>query len=332
MTELIIKIIEAIRATGVQMDETRVFRAVEMEMDNYNITTKSTELAITSDMPDHVRIYFACKKLEGMATTTMKNYSYILRDFCDFTYKAVSQITKMDIRRWIARFLGKVKESTMVTKLYCIKSFFGWLRKQHYIVEDPAEDIEIPAIPSRRRKSLTVKQLEQVRMACKDDRERAIVEIYMSTGCRVSELVGKQLSDIVDGCMSVIGKGNKERLVYFNDKAMVYLQKYINGRKYKSDYLMAGEKLVRDGSVIAIPKAIAGAAIQKIVKEIGNRCGIHLHPHIFRHTFATMMMENGVELSTVQYFLGHSDPKTTQVYAQMSTESMRAIHKQKAVA
>lgn len=332
MTEVIIKLLNSLKDTGLQMDEQKTYLAIEKVLDNYNIQSKSTALTVTTDIPDHAKIFFACKKLEGLSKTTLRNYAYTLRHFSDTVYKPVSSITTTDIRVYINSFDGKVKQSTIETKIYCLKSFFGWLRDEEYISKDPTNKIAIPKQPKRMREGLSVENLELSRNACIDARERAFLEFYLSTGCRVSEVIGLKLSDIKNNSIKVIGKGDKERVVFLNEKAMMYLKMYMNSRNDRndnSDYIFVSDRKDRKTGIY---KPIGSRAIEDVFTKIGKRCGLHLHPHLMRHTFASMMLKNGASLRVIQEMLGHSDPKTTNVYAKVSSFMLQTEHQRCAVA
>jgi len=329
MTEVIIKLLESLKKAGVQMDENRASLAIERVLDGYNISTKSTALCVTTDIPDHFKIFCACKRLEGTAKDTLENYAYIIRHFAENVYKPVAQITTTDIRIYIDAFGDTIKSSTKETKIYCLKSFFGWLHDEEYISKNPAKKVATPKQPKRLREGLTVEQLELSRNACVDARERAFIEFYLSTGCRVSEVIGLKLTDIKNNAIKVIGKGDKERFVFLNEKAMMYLKMYINGRKDKSDYIFVSDRMDRKTGLF---KPIGSRAIEGVFNKIGKRSELHLHPHLMRHTFATMMLKNGASLRVIQELLGHSDPKTTNVYAKVSNVMLQIEHQRCAVA
>ncbi len=329
MTEIIIKLLESLKSTGAVIDEHKAYLAVETVLDNYNIQSKSTALTVTTDIPEHAKIFFSCKKLEGLSKSTLKNYAYEIRRFSEQVCKPVSMITITDIRVYINNYTNAVKSSTIETKIYCLKSFFGWLHEEEYISKNPTKKIVIPKKPSRMREGLSVEQLESARNACLNSRERAFLEFYLSTGCRVSEVVGLKLTDIKNNSMKVIGKGNKERIVFLNEKALMYLKMYINSRTDKSDYIFTSERMDRKTSLY---KPIGARAIEDVFTKIGKRCDLHLHPHLLRHTFASMMLKNGASLRAIQEMLGHSDPKTTNVYAKITNIQLMHEHQRCAVA
>lgn len=186
--------------------------------------------------------------------------------------------------------------------------------------------LEINKIPKRLRRSLNIEELEKLRIACKDDRERAIIEFLFATGCRVSEVVDCNVNDLnfSDNSLKVIGKGNKERFVFFSDKTKVYINKYLNSRPKNN---------IDDALFIYIKqpyKRLSKRAIELIVSNVAKRSELNknVYPHLLRHTMATLGLQNGADIVTIQNLLGHSDPSTTQIYAENSIANIRHEYKQ----
>lgn len=164
----------------------------------------------------------------------------------------------------------------------------------------------------RSRHPLTAEQLELVRDGCRGYKEKALVEFLVSSGCRVSEVAGLRVDDIDwrDRKCKVIGKGNKERTVYFSVRAKLMLQLYIAERR-------GGEALFASSRAPYEPLTDRG--IEKMISKLGKRIGMErpLYPHLMRHTFASHALNCGMELTIIQHLLGHSDPKTTLIYAEI---------------
>src|SRR5690606_18435660 len=208
-------------------------------------------------------------------------------------------------------------------KLSKIKTFFGWLVKEELLLRDPSAKINAPKKPKRLPKALSVEELEMVRESCETLRERALIETMYSTGCRLSEIANMKKSDInyQEMSMRVIGKGDKERIVYLSVKALHHLRKYLVSRGDDCEYLFV---------TIRRPfRKMTGRTIERIVDKIEERAKLDkkLTPHTFRHTKASLMMENGAELADVQHILGHENPSTTLVYAHVSEERKKQADK-----
>jgi site-specific recombinase XerD len=288
---------------------------------NYDIVRKSDK-EIENDLFEKIDVFLSSRQIEGLASRTLSGYKLELRMFAYFINKAVVKISTSDIRQYLA----SNKEwmiSTVDRKLSVIKTFFGWLVKEEMLLRDPSAKINAPKKPKRLPKSLTVEELEIVRDSCATLRERALIEVMYSTGCRLTEVANMMIDDINPQEMSihVIGKGNKERVVYLSVKAMFQLKKYLNNRKDNCGCLFVSKR--------SPASKMTGRSIERIVEKIKERANLakNLTPHVFRHTKATLMMESGADLADVQQILGHENPSTTLIYAQASEERKKQAHK-----
>ncbi|WP_246141247.1 site-specific tyrosine recombinase/integron integrase [Bacillus marasmi] len=294
---------------------------LEEVLSNYEITRRS-EKDIENDFADKIDIYLAARKIEGLSEITLSGYRNDLALFSAYVNKAVVQVTTSDIRKYLASN-SKWMMSTVESKLSKLKTFFGWMVKEEMLLRDPSAKINPPKKPKRLPKGLTIEELEIVRDSCKSLRERAIMEVMYSTGCRLSEIRNMKVSDINSQEMSmhVIGKGDKERIVYLSIKSMHQLRKYLKSRNDDCEYLFATERRPI--------RQMSGRAIERIVEKIQSRAKLSkkLTPHVFRHTTATLMMENGADLADVQHILGHEQPSTTMIYAHVSEERKKQAHK-----
>jgi integrase/recombinase XerD len=275
------------------------------------------------DLPQKIKLFIAGKSLEGLSPGTLSDYETELKLFSRHTTKLASEITTPDIRVYLSNF-KKLKTSSVSKKLSILKSMFGWLALEGIITSDPTKRIKNPRSEKRAPKSLTIAELEMIRESCETLRERAIVEVLYSTGCRLSEAQQIDRSEInyQELSVQVIGKGNKERTVYFSFKAMYHLKKYLSSRKDTEDALIVTERRPY--------RRLSERCIQGEIARISERSTVtkNVHPHIFRHTFATLMLNNGADITAVQELLGHSDPSTTQGYATMTRERIKRYHDQ----
>ncbi len=265
------------------------------------------------DIREKVDQFLSAKRLEGLSELTLEGYALELRIFSGHIDKPVEEITTGDIRAYLGRF-NHLKMSSIAKKLSVLKSFFGWLSDEEIISRDPARRIKPPKKEQRLPKALTIEELEQIRESCRTHRERAMLEVFYATGGRLSEIQALNKADIDYQTMSarVIGKGNKEREVYLSYKAIYHLRKYIMSRLDDEPALFVTKRQPY--------RRLSNRAIQREIKKIAERSGIqkNVHPHTLRHTFATLTLNNGADLSSVQALLGHTDPSTTQVYAQVT--------------
>jgi integrase/recombinase XerD len=277
------------------------------------------------DLDSKIEQYLAAKRFEGLSERTLTSYKGQLGVFARYMCKAVVDITEMDIKM----YLGESKEnklSTICTKLTILRSFFKWLHEEDIIQKNPTVKININNKEKRLPKALKRDEVLIMRENCKTLRERAIIETLYATGCRLSELtqMGRNI-DFSGKGIRIIGKGNKERPVYLNESATYFLKKYLFSRLDDCDALFVTERQPY--------RRMGNRAVQREVERIAERAGIEkrVHPHIFRHTFATHLLENGASLMLVQELLGHTNPSTTQRYATMN-ESMKKEQYQKYMA
>lgn len=275
------------------------------------------------DLREKVKLFLSGKRLEGLSDLTLSGYSIELRFMAEQIPKAANEITTADLRMYLGQF-ENLKASSLSKKLSVLKSFFGWLTSEDILPKDPSRKIKPPKKEIRVPKALTIEELEMIRESCETTRERALIEVMYATGCRLSEVQKMNRQDIDYQGMSimVIGKGNKERIVYFSFKAMYHLKKYLMSRTDNEPALLITERKPY--------RRLSPRGIQREVKDIASRTGItkNVHPHVLRHTFATLMLNNGADLVAVQSLLGHTDPATTQIYAQINDEKRRNSHKQ----
>jgi integrase/recombinase XerD len=274
------------------------------------------------DLEDKIQLFISAKKLEGLSSITLDNYLMELSIFVDIVKKKAEDIATADVRMYLSQD-GSLKMSTIRKKLSVLKSFFSWLASEEYIKRDPTTKLKAPKDEYRLPKSLSIEELEMLRESCDTVRQRSFLEILYATGCRLSEIHGLDKADINPQNMStlVIGKGDKQREVYFSIRAMYHLSKYLKGRNDNCEALMVTERKPY--------RRLSRRGIQREIDIIAQKAGLQdkVSPHVLRHTFATLTLNNGAELVAIQELLGHSSPDTTLRYAKINHERKREQHK-----
>ena len=264
--------------------------------------------------------FLAAKKIDGLAPKTLKNYRDMLGAFSTVLDKPASRITTDDIRSYIGQLAARrLRDSSIQTHINTLRSFFGWLELEDVIRKNPMRKIKSLKIDRMAaRRPLEPEELERLRDGCKTYKERALVEFLTSTGCRLGEVAGIQVDrvDWQNRSVVVLGKGHKERTVYFSVRAKLMLQEYLSKRK-------GGNALFASSRTPYVP--MSPRSVEKALQKVGERAGIsrRVHPHLLRHTFATEALRGGMDLTIIQRLLGHTDPKTTLIYAELRPDAIR---------
>lgn len=296
-------------------------------LNDYEIRPKTKALAVNNNMDKFIMMYLATRRLDGLSQKTLSEYRYKLNNFCSWVPLNIEDVTTMDIRKFLAQYQQErgLKNSSLEALQTVIKTFFNWLEIEDYIQKSPGRKLKSIKSEKRTRKSLSSEQLEILRSdGCKDLRDRAVLEMFFSTGGRVSEIQQIDIDHINwnENSISVIGKGNKERTMYFSDRAKVHIMRYISERGNSE------EKALFISS-IQPHRRIAIKSLQKIINNIGINAGfeISVFPHLLRHTMATLGYKAGLELHIIQELLGHDSPQTTQIYAELDKDSVKEAHR-----
>ena len=293
-------------------------------INNYDIQRR-VPISLENDTRDKISLFIYSKKLEGLSPLTIHSYERELARLNEFIGKPVVQINTANLREYLSSN-DKLASSTVSKKLSVIKTFFTWLVEEEILLKNPSARIRQVKQPKRLPKAVSVTELEMLREGCRTLRERAMLEVMYSSGCRLSEVSNMQTDKInwSSGAISVVGKGNKERVAYLNPRAIFHLKAYLKERNENEDdcsYLF---------TTLRRPyRKMGNKTIQDEIGKISNRSkiGKNVHPHILRHTIANLAMENVIELGDLQQLLGHESPSTTLRYASVSEERKQQAHK-----
>lgn len=297
---------------------------LEKHLGDYTMLSNETAL-MASDIEEKMYFYICLKRLEGLSEKSLENYVCEIRMFSNYVRKPVRQITTNDIRGYLSTIKQErhYENVTINNKISYLRGFFETLLIEEIITKNPMLKIKKLKFNAKEaRDPLTAEELEIVRNSCNNIREKAMVEFLVSTGVRVTEAVDTRLSDINwnDCSLSVIGKGDKTRTVFFSIKCKLYLQEYIKTRGCESDGLFLAERS---------PHApLAKSGIEKAIKKIAKRTNIikKISPHVFRHTYASLALQKGMDIVTISQLLGHESVTTTQIYAKTNTKMLQIAY------
>lgn len=286
---------------------------------DYSITKESDEQH--SDLHRRIKYYLGAKRIDGLSDKTLGNYRCNLEMFAARVNKSAAKITTDDIRGYIS-YLDEtrhLKDTSLQTHINTLRAFFGWLHTEERIKKNPMAKIKSLKLDKKgARQALTVEELERLRDACVTYREKALIEFLVSSGCRLSEVAQLSASDLdlMSRSVQVTGKGDKDRVVFFSIRARLMIEEYMMQRKGGTGLFVSSK---------APYESLRPRAIQRMVRAISLRAGLdkRVHPHLLRHTFATLALNGGMDIAVIQRLLGHENIATTQIYAEMSDETIR---------
>ena len=271
-----------------------------------------------------LEIFLSAKQVEGCSIKTIKYYESTVRQLYKKMPKKVSEYTTEDIRAYLAVFQRKHKSSkvTIDNIRRIFSSFFAWLEEEDFILKSPVRRIHKVKTGTQVKEVLTDENLELLRDNCRHIRDLAIIDFLTSTGIRVGELVKLNRNDVnfAERECIVFGKGNKERIVYFNARAKIHLQQYLRSRKDKNPALFVS--LAKPHNRLQI------SGVEMRLRQLGRKVKLpRVHPHKFRRTLATMAIDKGMPVEQVQKLLGHVKIDTTMHYAMVNQTNVKLSHR-----
>lgn len=290
---------------------------------------RATLRSASSELPaincsDLIGLFLAAKEVEGCSPKTIEYYESTLRKLEDGIATPLHLAETDELRKYLAKYESERGSSkvTIDNIRRIISSFFAWLEDEDYIVKSPARRIKHVKTPKRVKSTFTDEDLELLREKCGNKRDLAIVDLLASTGMRIGELVGLNIEDIdleERECL-VTGKGNKQRLVYFDARTKVHLSNYL---KTREDHQRALFTPLRGPA-----RRITIGTVELRLRQIGKALDIQrVHPHKFRRTLATNAIDKGMPIEQVQKLLGHERIDTTMHYALVSQSNVKASHR-----
>ncbi len=276
-------------------------------------------------------------KEKNFSLHTIKAYQYDIQKFIEFlTEKSVrvQQATKSDIRDFLSNQydLGLTKK-TVARRLASIKSFYKYLINIEFIDKNPSLFLQSPKLSKELPNFIDEKIIDELMNqpdidTVKGLRDKAIMELFYSTGMRLSELIKLDIGSIntKDHLIKVVGKGNKDRLIPFGKRAKFCIENYLKKRALALKSSFKGTPLFVNSKNQRVPKRTIQRRVSNYIKLVAE--GKRLGPHILRHSFATHLMNKGADIRAVGDLLGHSNLSSTQIYTHVKPERMREIYKQ----
>ena len=273
---------------------------------------------------DLVELFLSAKRIEGCSEKTLKYYNATIQAMLTCVGKDVRHIVTDDVRSYLTEYQEKNQSSkvTIDNIRRILSSFFSWLEDEDYILKSPVRRIHKVKTGTSIKETYTDEAIELMRDSCTEIRDLAIIDMLASTGMRVGEMVLLNRADINFNereCV-VFGKGDKERIVYFDARTKIHLQNYLNSRRDENPALFV--------SLQKPHKRLQISGIEVRLREYGKRLGLSkVHPHKFRRTLATMAIDKGMPIEQLQQLLGHRRIDTTLQYAMVKQSNVKIAHR-----
>lgn len=287
-------------------------------------TTLHNVAAIDSEPSNLLDLFLSAKEVEGCSPKTIVYYERTIVQMSDALDKPYTKITTDDLRQYLGAYerernVGKV---TIDNIRRILSSFFAWLEDEEYIVKSPVRRIHHVKTPQRVKTIISDEEMERIREITTCERDLAIVDMLASTGMRIGELVGLNISDvnIEERECIVFGKGGKQRFAYFDARTKIHLANYLATRSDNEEALFV--------SLYGRARRVTIGGIESRLRSFGKKAGINgVHPHKFRRTLATNAINKGMPIEQVQKLLGHAKIDTTMHYALVKQENVRESHR-----
>ena len=273
---------------------------------------------------NYVELFLTAKRIEGCSEKSLKYYKSTIDRAISIVGKGVRQIETDDIRCYLIKYQEKNKSSkiTIDNIRRILSSFFSWLEEEDYILKSPVRRIHKIRAGTTIKETYSDEAMELLRDNCTELRDLAIIDMLSSTGIRVGEMVSLNRNDIDFSereCI-VFGKGNKERIVYFDARTKIHLQNYLRSR--------TDDNLALFVSLTAPHERLQIGGVESRLRKLGKQLGlIKVHPHKFRRTLATMAIDKGMPIEQLQHLLGHRKIDTTLQYAMVKQNNVKLAHR-----
>ncbi len=296
---------------------------MEQAFYHYEVTNAEVK-SDDDDSDDLIANFIAAKRVEGCSEKTLKYYYTTIEAMVSSLSKNVRQILTEDLRTYLTEYQSRNQSSrvTIDNIRRILSSFFSWLEDEDYIIKSPVRRIHKVKTVSNIKETYSDEDLEKMRDNCEELRDLAMIDMLASTGMRVGEMVLLNRDDInfAERECVVFGKGDKERIVYFDARAKLHLQEYLDSRTDENSALFV--------TLRSPYKRILIGGIEHRLREMGRRLNIpKVHPHKFRRTLATMAIDKGMPIEQLQRLLGHQRIDTTLQYAMVKQSNVKMAHR-----
>lgn len=321
-TELITDVTGALITKLDPADVETVSDEMVVALRDYEVTKRVTDLVQYDGINEMIlKRYRACLIIAGKSPKTIKAYERQIQILFRVLQKNYTDMTVSDLRYFLAYEKSRgVSNRTLENTRVQISSFFTWLLDEELINKNPCRTIKPIRYTEKVKLPFSSIEIDAMRSACKTKKERAIIELLLASGVRVSELCAARVTDINFDSMTfnvLEGKGGKQRTVYINDLAKKHLLNYLEDRNVSGEFLFYNKK----------KDPLNPGGVRHILKTIETRAKItNVHPHRFRRTFATNLSNRGMEVQEISKLLGHVNLNTTMEYVYTSDERVHVSY------
>ena len=301
------------------MDE--VMASLSEKIGRYSIDFDEIPSGSDSETEDFLRAFLSAKEVEGRSPKTIARYDYICRKALGKMGVPIREVSVFHLRKYLADEKARgLSDSTLDGNRECLSSLFGWLHKEGLLKSDPTANLGAIKVQKKVRKPYSQTDIERLKEHCKSSRDKAIICLLMSTGCRIGEVcsLNQDAIDFTSKEITVLGKGNKERTVFLDDVTIMVLKRYFSERKDNMDALFIGRKHER----------LTPGGVRNMLRNLANAAGVeNAFPHRFRRTLATNLIDHGMEIQNVAQILGHERLDTTMKYIYTDKGNLKNLYR-----
>lgn len=270
-----------------------------------------------SESEEFLKAFLDAKRIEGKSDKTIKRYEYVIKRMYDAIKVPIRKISVFHFRSYFTEEKKRgVSDSTLNGIRQIFSAYFNWLQKEGLLVQNPIVNLNAIKSTKKVRKPYTSVDIEKLKECCENNRNKAIISILLSSGCRISEICGLNKEDInfVTKEIVVFGKGKKERTVFIDDVTVMQIKRYLMERTDDEEALFIGKRGNR----------LTTGGIEKMLHKVAEKAEVdNVHPHRFRRTLATNLIDHGMAIQEVAAILGHEKLDTTMKYVYINKSNIK---------
>lgn len=297
------------------MDE--IMAALSEKIGRFSIDLEEAPSGSDSETEDLLKAFLSAKEVEGRSAKTIKRYDYICRKALGKMGVPLREVSVFHLRKYLADEKARgISDSTLDGNRECLSSLFGWLHKEGLLNRNPTANLGSIKVQKKVRKPYSQSDIERLKEHCTNSRDKAIICLLMSTGCRIGEVCGlnRDALDFASKEVTVLGKGNKERTVFLDDVTVMVLSRYLSERKDEDPALFTGKATDR----------LTPGGVRFMLRKLADKAGVeNAHPHRFRRTLASNLIDHGMDIQNVAQILGHERLDTTMKYIYTSKGELK---------